>query len=51
MSIFSEVLDDYGQDEFLSISSFLPQTHEKRGLWEEFLGLYTCLYVSSLTSY
>lgn len=47
MSIFSEVLDDYGQDEFLSISSF----HEKRGLWEEFLGLYTCLYVSSLTSY
>lgn len=27
MSIVSEVLDDYGQDDFLSISSFLSQTH------------------------
>lgn len=72
MSTVSEVLDDYGQIDFLSISSFLPQSHllltaiyeqakqkgeaiagkhMKRGLWEEFLGLYVHLFVSSVTSY
>lgn len=27
MSIVSEIQDDYGQDYFVSVSSFLPQTH------------------------